>query len=180
MTIGVEQFLPFLKPVLDGLRSVGDWYKRLRRPKHGMVIPKQTLILLPSASGGPYALHWGLGNAGNVQGMQIGGRLQATNTSSYGVRCSGLKLLKPKGVELFTQHLSVLDPETGTSSSIVMIPSRSIGELSFLFFVTPVTATPGKTLVASIAVVDQFGNEHSLRNLQFKYLGPEPSAANNK
>jgi hypothetical protein len=42
-----------------------------------------------------------------------------------------------------------------------------------MFFVTPVVGTPGRPLTATISVLDQFGNEHVMRDLQFKFMGPE-------
>jgi hypothetical protein len=54
-----------------------------------------------------------------------------------------------------------------------LIPAGHIGELSFMFFVTPVVGTPGRPLTATISVLDQFGNDHVMRDLQFKFMGPE-------
>jgi hypothetical protein len=134
--------------------------------------PKKTLILLPDVN--PHSLRWGLGKAGDREGMQISGNLQATNTSKYHIRAAGIRLVEPIGVEVITQMVTVNDVESGTHSYQHLILTRSIGEISFMFFVVPVKGTQGKTLTAAVAVLDQFGNEHVIGGLEFKYVGPMP------
>jgi hypothetical protein len=142
---------------------------------HSIEIPRKTLILLPDVY--PHALRWGLAKVGDKDGMQLTGHLQATNTSKYGIRASGIRLIEPTGVEIFTQIVSIGDPETGIYDPKYLIPARSIGELNFMFIVIAVTSKPGTTLTVTIAVLDQFGNEHVVRDLQLRFIGPRPSAA---
>jgi hypothetical protein len=169
----VEQFIPFIKPLFDGLRSARDFFTRdkTKKPEHSIEIPKKTLILIPGIQ--PTSLLWGLGKAGAKGGMQINGDLQATNTSNYNIRLAGIKLLEPAGVEILAQMALVKDHKTGYSSSDYLIPTRSIGDVGFMFFAVPATGVPGKPLKAAISILDQFGNEHVLRNLICKYIGPE-------
>jgi hypothetical protein len=54
-----------------------------------------------------------------------------------------------------------------------MIPVGRLWEAGFTSFVTPVTGTPGQPLSATISILDQFGNEHVLPDLKFKFEGPE-------
>jgi hypothetical protein len=170
-----KQFIPFIKPLFDGLRSARDLFRRDRqeKPEHSIDIPRKTLILLPEIY--PHALCWGLAKVGDRNGMQLTGHLQATNTSKYGIRASGIRLVEPAGVEIFTQIVSIEDPETGVSGPKYLIPAQSIGELHFMFIVIPVTGTPGTTLTSTIAVLDQFGNEHVARNLQLRFIGSQTS-----
>jgi hypothetical protein len=167
----VEQFIPFIKPLFDGLRSAGDLFKRDRSKEreHSIDIPKKTLILLPGIHS--HALLWGEGKSSDKVGMQISGRLQATNTSKFHIRASGIKLLAPKSVDVLTHMLTAKDPETGAHSHQHLIPARSIGEVSFMFFVVPMTGVPGHPLKATISIIDQFGNEHVMQDLEFKYIG---------
>jgi hypothetical protein len=169
----IEQFIPFLKPLFDGLRSMRDFFtsSKKKESEHSIQIPKKTLILLPDNH--PLALIWSLANSGNQHGMQITGRLQATNTSEFGIRAAGIKLLEPTDVEVVTHMLTAKDQESRLHSSKHLIPSRSIGELSFLFIVVPRRGIPGKPLRVAISILDQFGNEHVVRGLECKYLGPE-------
>jgi hypothetical protein len=120
----------------------------------------------------PLALAWGLAKIREKPGMQITARLQATNTSKYGIRPSGAKLLDPKGVEIIQHTLWVQEPDGDTSGSTNLIPPRSIGRVSLHFIVTPVTGTPGQPMQAKILILDQFGNEHPV-DLECKFIGPE-------
>jgi hypothetical protein len=167
----IEQFIPFIKPLFDGLRAARDFFRRDRRPEHAIGIPQKTLILLPDVH--THALRWCLGKAGEKEAMQISGSLQGTNTSRYAVRAADIKLLEPTRVAVLTQTITIGDPESGMHSTWHLIPAGHIGELSFMFFVTPVVGTPGRPLTATISVLDQFGNEHVMRDLQFKFMGPE-------
>lgn len=169
----IEHLIPLIKPLFDGLRSARDCFRRDpdKRSRHAIKIPKQTLILLPPI--GPHLLRWGLGRAGDKPAMQITGSLQATNTSSYAIRVSGIKLMEPHGGDIVTRMATVEDPETGMHSPKNMIRPGFIGEISFMFFITPVIAQPGQPLKGRISITDQFGNEHVLGDLQFLFIGPE-------
>ncbi|HME28045.1 MAG TPA: hypothetical protein VKI44_43115 [Acetobacteraceae bacterium] len=97
-------------------RSARDLFKRDKRdkPEHSIEIPKKTLILLPGVHS--HALLWNLGKAGDQEGMQISGELQATNTSKFNIRAAGIRLLEPSEVEVLTYMVSVEDPNTGMHS----------------------------------------------------------------
>jgi hypothetical protein len=169
----VEQFIPFLKPLFEGMRAARDFFRRnpdRKKSGHAIDIPKKTLIFLPEIH--PFAVAWGLAKIGDKPGMQITARLQATNTSQYGIRPSGAKLLDPKGVEIIQHMLLVVEPDIDTDGSTNIIPTRSIGRVSLHFIVTPVTGKPGQPMHVKILVLDQFGNEHPV-DLQCKFMGSE-------
>ena len=105
--------------------------------------------------------------------MQISGELQATNTSKFNIRAAGIRLLEPSEVEVLTYMVSVEDPNTGMHSYEHFIRFGSIGELTFMFFAVPVRGIPDKPLRVAISVLDQFGNEHVVRDLECKFVGPE-------
>ncbi len=168
----VEQFIPFIKPLFDGLRSARDLLtgRNSKKSAHCISIPKQTLVLLPDIRS--HALNWGLGKDGLNEGMQITGLLQATNTSPYAIRPAGIRLLEPKGVDIVTQSVVVFF-ERKIDSANNLIPAGQIGEIHFMLFVTPLAGVAGKSLRAAILILDQFGNEHVVRDLKFKFVGPE-------
>ena len=177
---GIEQFIPIIKPLFDLLRSARDWIGRRRRPERSIKIPKKTLILLPTTH--PFPLRWQLAQSGTRQGMCFSGSLQATNiTSNYNIYVSDIKLLKPSNVELEEVDWIVAEdlnwmvetPKTESYRSKRLIPVGRLYGVGFTSFVTPVTGTPGQTLSATISILDQFGNEHVLPDLQFKFEGPE-------
>jgi hypothetical protein len=126
----VEQFIPFIKPLFDGLHSLRDLFKRGASEKsvHSIQIPKQTLILLPGIH--PYALKWGLGKHGATEAMQISGVLRGTNTSPYGIRAAGIRLLEPKGVDIVTQMVTVDSAKRMHHSKISFEPDKLGGFIS--------------------------------------------------
>jgi hypothetical protein len=163
-----EQFIPFIKPLFNGLRSARDVFSRSRTSSDpGLRIPAETLALLPDA----HALRWGLDLSEGKEVMSLAGNLQATNTSGYTIRISAIRLLKPSETEVLARVVTVEDAESGAHSAQNMISPQHIGEVSFLIAVQPVTAVPGQTLEADIGVIDQFANEHVLRGLQFEFAG---------
>lgn len=172
----IEQFIPFVKPLFDGLRSARDFFTsgKPKKSEHSIDIPKQTLILLPEVNS--HTLLWSRAKWGDKEGMQINGRLQATNTSPFGIRAAGVRLLSPAGVEPIMQTVATKDHDSGVYDSRHLIPARSIGDLIFNFHVVPVIGTPGERLAIAISVLDQFGNEHIRRNLECRYIGSEKSA----
>jgi hypothetical protein len=164
-----QQYIPFIKPLLNGLRSARDTSSRHRYASDpGSRIPAETLALAPDA----HALRWGFDMSDGREVINIAGNLQATNTSGYTIRISAIRLVKPNKAEVLTRVVTVEDAESGAYSAENMIPPRRIGKVSFFIAVKPVTAAPGEVLEADIGVLDQFANEHTLRGLQFEFAGP--------
>jgi hypothetical protein len=174
----VEQFIPLLKPLFDGMRSARDLFRRdpdrkklaaEHASEHAIEIPKKTLIFLPEIH--PFAVAWSLAKIRETPAMQITARLQATNTSKYGIRPSAAKLVEPNDVEIVQQMVHTQDPDSGMYGTNI-IPPHSIGQVSLVFIVTPLTTTPGQSLKTSLLILDQFGNEHAV-HLEHKFIGPE-------
>jgi hypothetical protein len=165
----IEQLI---KQLFDGLRLARGFFRPggKHQSEHYIDIPKKTLILMPDMS--QYALRWGLGKAGDEEAMQISGTLQATNISRYAIRAAGIKLLHPRDLVILTRIVTTQDPESRMHSTGNLIAPGYIGDLSFMFFVTPAITMPGMPLIAAIAILDQFGNEHVIRDLEFKFIGP--------
>jgi|HubBroStandDraft_6_1064221.scaffolds.fasta_scaffold707052_1 hypothetical protein len=164
-----QQYIPFIKPLLNGLRSARDTSSRHRYASDpGSRIPAETLALAADA----HALRWGFDMSDGKEVINIAGNLQATNTSGYTIRISAIRLVKPNKAEVLTRVVTVEDAESGAYSAENMIPPRRIGKVSFFIAVKPVTAAPGEVLEADIGVLDQFANEHTLRELQFEFAGP--------
>jgi hypothetical protein len=171
---GWEFLVPLAKPILDALKSARDLFRGNPKPANSIDIPKRTLIILPDSHS--HSLIWGLAtiDSQDSNGMQISGRLQATNISNYAIRAAGIRVLKPRRLEIVTQLVTVEDAETGMHGSKNMIPRASIGEVSFTIIAKPIAGTPGKPIKCSIAIIDQFGNANVARNLEFKFVGEVP------
>jgi hypothetical protein len=143
------------------------WCASLLRPKGsaGVIdVPKKTLILMPASQ--PNALWWHMGSRGDRPAMQIVGDLNATNISRYCVSVMGAKLRKPRAIgdALVSAH-----DDSGIYSTKNIIPQRGVSDLRFSFFVQPPVCEKGKPFKADVAIIDQFGNEHWLKGLEFQY-----------
>jgi len=159
--------------LLTVLGTVFGWFGKVYRwvsgvfkakPSGGTInVPTKTLIVMPAVRGN--VLWWHMGGSNNQPAMQIVGDLTATNISQYGVYVMGAKLRKPKAIG----HALVRAHESNTYSPGHVIPQRAVTELRFDFFVQPPVCAAGKAFKGDVAIVDQFGNEHWLKNLTFPY-----------
>ena len=122
------------------------------------------MILMPESRAN--ALWWHMGAMGNEPAMQIVGDLNVTNISKYGVIVMGAKLRKPSAVG----HAFVRAQDQNLYGSKHMIPSGGVSDLRFDFFVQPPVRASGEAFRADVAIIDQFGNEHWLKGLQFPYI----------
>lgn len=135
-----------------------------RKPPVGVIdVPSKTMVLIPVSRSN--ALWWHMGSMGDQPAMQIVGDLNITNISKYDVVVMGAKLRKPKAVG----HALVRAHDSSMYSSKHSIPQGSISDLRFDFFVQPPVREVGKLFKADVAIIDQFGNEHWLKGLEFPY-----------
>ena len=155
------------------LGTISGWFgKVLRRvpsllkPKSpvGVIeVPSKTMVLIPVSR--QNALWWHMSSMGDQSAMQIVGDLNVTNISKYGIFIMGAKLRKPKAVG----HALVRAHDSGMYGTKHVIPKGTVSDLRFDFFVQPPIYEKGETFKADVAIVDQFGNEHWLKGLEFSY-----------
>lgn len=50
-----------------------------------------------------------------------------------------------------------------------MIPEGRVSYLRFDFWIMPPVRNKGETFKADVAIMDQFGNEHWIKNIEFQY-----------
>jgi hypothetical protein len=133
------------------------------KPPIGIIeIPSKTMVLIPVSR--QNALWWHMGAMGDQPAMQIVGDLNVTNISKYGVYVMGAKLRKPKAIG----HAMVREHNSNVYGQHI-IPQHGVSDLRFDFFVQPPVCEKGKLFKADIAIIDQFGNEHWLKGLEFPY-----------
>lgn len=138
--------------------------KPVSTPPVGVIdVPSKTMILIPASR--QNAFWWHMGSMSEQPAMQIVGDLNVTNISIYGVFAMGAKLRKPKAVG----HALVRAHDSNMYGTNV-IPQGAISDLRFDFFVQPPVTEEGKSFIADVAIVDQFGNEHWLEGLEFPYV----------
>lgn len=125
-------------------------------------IPKRTLVLVIKGTG--HQSWWHMGKSGDEPAMQIVAHFTATNISNFGVLPTSAKMRKPK----YLGHVMAKKHDDNIYGSYI-IPKGIITELSVDFWITPPIKNKGELLKADIAIIDQFGNEHWIKNVEFRY-----------
>lgn len=160
-------FLTILGTIFGWFGNAWRWTASLFRPKAlvGVIeVPSKTMVLIPVSR--QNALWWHMGAMGDQPAMQIVGDLNVTNISKYGVFVMGARLRKPKVVG----HALVRAHDSNVYGSNNIIPQSGVSDLRFDFFVQPPMREAGQSFKADVAIIDQFGNEHWLKGLEFPYL----------
>ncbi len=163
VVIGV---LTILGTLFGWFGKATSWFAARLKGTHpsGLIdIPPKTMILLPVAR--QNAVWWHMGSMGGNPAMQIVGDLNITNISKHDVVVTGARLKKPKAIG----HAFVRAQGANIYSSNHPIPVGGISDLRFDFFVQPPVKEKGEMFKADVAILDQFGNEHWLRGLEFPY-----------
>ncbi len=158
--------LAILGTIFGWFGKAWRWASSLFRPKPpvGVIdVPSKTMVLIPVSR--ENALWWHMCEMGDQSMMQIVGDLNVTNISKYGVYIMGAKLRRPRAVG----HVLVRPQDGGMYSDTHIIPQGCISDLRFDFLVQPPVCDKGELFKADVAIIDQFGNEHWLKGLEFPY-----------
>ena len=158
--------LTILGTIFGWFGKAWRWVSSLFKPKPpvGIIeVPSKTMVLIPVSRSN--AVWWHMGAMGDQPAMQIVGDLNVTNISKYGVFVMGAKLRKPKAVG----HALVRAHDENIYSTKHVIPQGAVSDVRFDFFVQPPVCEKGKPFKADVAIIDQFGNEHWLKGLEFPY-----------
>ncbi len=127
-----------------------------------ILIPKRTLALVAKGTG--HEIWWHMGKVGEDPAMQIVAHFTATNISKFGVLPISAKMKKPK----YFGHVMAWKPDENIYGSYI-IPKGVITELNVDFWISPPVKKEGEMFKADIAIIDQFGNEHWIKGVEFRY-----------
>lgn len=127
-----------------------------------IAIPKKTLSVLVKGAGND--CWWHIGKSGDNPSMQLVAHFTVTNICKFGVLPVSAKMNRPK----IQGHVMTRKHDQDIYGSYV-IPKGIITEVSTDFWVTPPVKRKGEPFRANIAIVDQFGNEHWVKKVEFKY-----------
>jgi hypothetical protein len=105
-----------------------------------------------------------MGSVSGQPAMQVVSNWYVTNLTNRGVRVLSARITKPPvlGTVATRRHG---DDVFGT----VSIPPHATGEVTADFWVKPPTRRVAEEFRATVVLVDQFGNEHKVRNVVFHY-----------
>jgi hypothetical protein len=141
-----------------------------KRKKHdGFSVPIETLRLAAKPEGNCW---WSMGKKGDEPTMQIVGRMFATNISSVPVRLPQIELRygflgrkRESGMVMVSRGLHE------NMYGMYDIPPGETRDASFDFWVYPPVAKPDEHFTAhSIVFLDQFGNRHKVKRVQFRSM----------
>lgn len=128
-------------------------------------LPKETLIVQEfHGFGNPNQIWWHMGKRKDKPMMQVSGSLKVTNISDFNVLIAGayLKKARAKG--------SVLVPDANSQyHGEYPIIANTITEITFHFYIQPPFNKEGESFKSDLAIIDNYGNKHWVKNLEFEY-----------
>ena len=132
--------------------------KKVRRRSAG--IPGETIRIVDH----PEKPWWHMGSTKGSPAMQIVGRWYVTNIIDRPVYVLAGRLEKPK-----TEGMISTKNMESRFFGTYPIPAGCTTELSADFWVKKPVRNEGEDFTSNIVLVDQFGNEHKVRNVAFRY-----------
>jgi len=158
--------IPIIKSIIELLASIWSLIRKLFGGKGKsnvqIDIPKKTIIVAPNPN--PRDTWWHMGSSSGSPAMQVVGRFKVTNITKYNIFLCAAKMKKPK----LLGHVMVKDSKS-QYHGFYEIPPTGISDLSFDFWVIPPFRKEGETFTTDVAIIDQFGNEHWIKGIDFVY-----------
>jgi len=125
-------------------------------------IPKKTIVVVPKPD--PKAVWWHMGSSGGKPAMQITGDFTVTNITKYNILLTVAKMKKPKALGF----IDVKDIKSNYYGNY-LIPDGLTTDMSFHFWIMPPFKEKNEAFRADVAILDQFGNEHWIKGIEFRY-----------
>lgn len=141
-----------------------EWMKR--KTHAGFSMPHDTLRLAAKMQGSCW---WHMGKRGDDPTMQVVGSVFATNVSNVPVRLPQIELR----YGFFGRHrvsgmVMVANDERQRMYGMHDIPPGETRDVTFDFWVfPPVAKSEADFIVHSVTIIDQFGNRHMMKRVQF-------------
>lgn len=124
-------------------------------------LPKQTLKLVLQ----PRGAWWHMGSVNHSPAMQIVCEWHATNLTKIPVVVTTAFIKKPKTE---ANHPMVKHPYKNVVGNYRIQPNDTTKLMLDFWIATPLRKE-GETFKATVIVKDQFGNEHRIKDVEFKY-----------
>ncbi len=124
-------------------------------------VPNQTLRLVLQ----PRGAWWHMGLRNNKPVMQILAQWYVTNITTEPVIVTNGFIKKPKTETTLTL---IKHPNKNVFGGFPILPRRTT-QLMLDFWIQPPIYKENKSFKADIIIVDQFGNKHKVKNIEFKY-----------
>src|SRR5713226_9342507 len=145
------------------LRTFWHWITRFRTK-----IPRETIRIVPRYRG----LMWYMGSINRQPAMQVEGKWAVTNITDRDVI-----LVKAYVDRKRTEgHVLVKHPHENVFGGYPILPGTTT-DVSTGFWIQPPICKEGRDFRTTVILVDQFGNEHSVKNAVFKAPPPQEPGA---
>jgi hypothetical protein len=159
--VGVLTILGVVSGVFKRLLAFAR--RKLRDNQGVPAVPTKTVVIVPD----PFknATWWHMGSSSKEPGMQVSGGFTVTNISTSKVLLTSAKMRKPR----ILGHVFVQEIGAGAHGTFAIPPGESTS-MVFDFWIQPPVKREGEVFVADVAIQDQYGNEHWIKKVEFKYL----------
>lgn len=107
---------------------------------------------------------WHMGSSNSEPAMQVVCHWYVTNLTDRPIRVLAARLLRPET----TGMVSTKHPSDNIFGQYPIHPGATT-ELSADFWIKPPVREKGQEFKATVVLVDQFGNEHRVKNVIFRY-----------
>ncbi|HHT9109069.1 MAG TPA: hypothetical protein ACFYD9_10530 [Candidatus Wunengus sp. YC64] len=158
--------IPIIKSIIELFVSIwsaiGKIFGSRGKSSVQTEIPKKIIVIPPSPN--HRDTWWHMGSSAGKPAMQVVGRFKVTNITKYSIFLCAAKMRKPK---LFG-YVSVKDSKS-QYHGFYEIPPTGISDLSFDFWIIPPLKKERETFTTDVAIIDQFGNEHWIKGIDFIY-----------
>jgi len=140
--------------VLGLSRKVRDWITR-RVAFSAQGVPRRTITTVLQNE---ELCWWNEATMQDQPAMQVHGDVMVANISDKWISLPVAQIGKSRtlGTATIKNHTSTLQPSERAPCG-------------FMFFVQPPVKMKGKTFIADVALVDQFGNSHWMRKMKFVF-----------
>lgn len=167
-----EPTLPAISTLLGLARSAwsilsagAKWLVAPWRNVGGVTIPTRTFVAMPAPM--PEPLWWRATTLDDREAMEICCWLQITNVCEYGVRVSGVKIVKPKG----QVHRAMIATRDLSGDARTIIPRGAIATAHCTAWIEPRHQAIGEPITVDLDLYDQFNNRHKVRGLTLRGIG---------
>ena len=141
-------------------KTVFTWVATFAVRRDGPVRPRKTIQIVEH----PQRPWWHMGSSGSDPAMQIVSHWYVTNVTDQPVNVLAARMLWPKtSGAVDTKH------HDRDIYGRYVVPPGLTTEVSVDFWVKPPVRRKGEEFKATIVLTDQFGNDHKVKNVVFRY-----------
>lgn len=129
-------------------------------------LPQKSIIIVYKNTPFPQLfIWWHMGTRNGNPAMQVKGDILITNITEKNILLTGVILKKSKN----RGEIIVKEANSNYFGNYPILPGHTT-EASFHLWIEPPLKQEGQSFIDNVAILDQFGNKHWLKNVEFKYL----------